>query len=264
MKPLRVHVEGVGLVGPGMANWPEARGVLGKQHPFVPAPAQLPTIDVLPPAECRRVGVALKLALGTGLEAVRDAGIDASELATVFSSTGGDCDNCHNLLETLASADRAVSPTRFHNSVHNAPAGYWSIATRSMAPSTSLCAFDATFSAGILEAAAQALSTGERCLLISFDTHYPEPLYALRPIPYALGVALVLNPVRTSAARAALLLQPTTDAMTHMDDPALEALRLAIPSARSLPLMQHLAQGTSGRVVIEFLDDMQLGIEVLA
>lgn len=262
MKPLTVHVEGVGLVGPGMANWPEARAVLCRRHAFVPAPAQLPTIDVLPPAERRRVGAALKLALGTGLEAVRDAGVDAAGLATVFSSTGGDCDNCHNLLETLASADRAVSPTRFHNSVHNVPAGYWSIATRCMAPSTSLCAFDATFSAGLLEAATQADASGARCLLVSFDTHYPEPLYALRPIPYALGVALVLNPVRTSSVRATLLVQPSTDTITTMADPVLETLRLAIPSARSLPVMQHLAQGTSGSAVIEFLDGIQLGIEV--
>lgn len=262
MKALIVHVEGIGLVGPSMANWAEARAVLRGQHAFVPTPPQLPTIDVLPPAERRRVGVVLKLALGTGLEAVRDAGVDAARLATVFSSTGGDCDNCHNILETLASADRAVSPTRFHNSVHNAPAGYWSIATRCMAPSTSLCAFDATFGAGLLEAAAQTAANGERCMLISFDTHYPEPLYALRPIPYAMGVALVLNPVRTSSARATLVIQPSTDAITTMADPALETLRLANPSARSLPLMQHLAQGTSGNVVIEFLDNIHLGAEV--
>ena len=74
---------------------------------------------------------------------------DLAQLATVFSSTAGDCDNSHVILETLASADRALSPTRFANSVHNAAAGYWSIATGAKAESTVLCAFDASFGAGL-------------------------------------------------------------------------------------------------------------------
>ena len=37
----------------------------------------------------------------------------------------------HEICEALATDEREVSPTRFHNSVHNASAGYWGIATRS-------------------------------------------------------------------------------------------------------------------------------------
>ena len=39
-------------------------------------------------------------------------------------------------------------------------------------------------------------------------------------------------------------------------------MRLAIPSARSLALMQLLAQGVPGRVVIEYLDGLALAAEV--
>lgn len=264
MSALQIHVDGIGLIGPGLSGWESTCGVLAGPNALELAVPVLPPVDALPPAERRRVGQAIKLAMAVGFEAARHAGADAATLATVFSSTGGDCDNCHAILETLASADRAVSPTRFHNSVHNAPAGYWSIATGCMAPSTSLCAYDATFAAGLLEAATQALCSGQPCLLIAFDTLYPEPLHALRPIPYAMGVGMVLSPHKTAAARASLTLAPTPAAVTPMADATLESLRQHIPAARSLPLLQLLAQGRGGAVVIDYLDGLHLAIEVQA
>ncbi len=264
MSALQIHVDGVGLIGPGLSNWTQACDVLVGRSVLELATPVLPAVEALPPAERRRVGLAIKLAMAVGFEAVRHAGADAATLATVFSSTGGDCDNCHHILETLASADRAVSPTRFHNSVHNAPAGYWSIATSCMAPSTSLCAYDATFGAGLLEAATQALTSGQPCLLIAFDTLYPEPLHALRPIPYALGVGMLLNPHKTAATRASLTLAPTPLAVTPMADATLESLRQRIPAGRSLPLLELLAQARCGAVVIDYLDGLHLAIEVQA
>jgi len=264
MTALSIHVDGIGLFGPGLSGWAHACEVLAGRAALELSSPQLPSVDALPPAERRRVGLAIKLSMAIGFEAVRNAGANPAQLATVFSSTGGDCDNCHNILETLASADRAVSPTRFHNSVHNAPSGYWSIATACMAPSTSLCAYDATFAAGLLEATTQALSSGQPCLLLAFDTAYPEPLYALRPIPYALGVAMVLNPAKTAAASASLTLELSQATATSMPDADLEALRASIPAARSLPLMQRLAQGSSSSVVIDYLDGLNLAIEVRA
>jgi hypothetical protein len=109
----------------------------------------------------------------------------------------------------------------------------------------------------------QAASSGQPCLLIAFDTAYPQPLQALRPIPYAMGVALLLNPQRTAAARATLRIALSQATATVMQDPALEALRVRIPAARSLPLMQHLARGSHASVVIDYLDTPNLSIEVL-
>jgi len=85
----------------------------------------------------------------------------------------------------LASDDRQISPTRFHNSVHNAAAGYWSIATGAMTSSSVLCAFDACFGAGLLEALTQVVVDDTRSVLLACDTAYPEPLHSVRPIPDA-------------------------------------------------------------------------------
>jgi len=270
MSALTVHVEGVGLFGPGMTGWASAQPVLTGREPWVESTVVLPAPEALPPAERRRVGLALKLAMAVGFDAVHNADSDPAALATVFSSTGSDCDNCHQILQTLASDDRAVSPTRFHNSVHNMPAGYWSIATGCMAPSTSLCAYDATFAAGLLEAATQAVCHERATLLVACDSAYPEPLHTLRPIAHAMGVGLVLTPQRTARSLASLTLALTPEPADSLADPALEALRLAVPAARSLPLLsvlarggaQGLAPGQVKRLVLENLAGSNLAVEV--
>lgn len=262
MTTTNIYLDGIGLLGPGLQDWAQACEVLTERQPYVSAPTALPAVEKLPPAERRRVGVPVKLSMAIGLEAVRHAGADPACLATVFSSTEADCDNSHAILETLASSDRALSPTRFHNSVHNAASGYWGIATGSMQPSTSLSAYDGTFSAGLLEAATQAISSGKPCLLLAYDTVFPEPLQSLRPLPAAMGVALVVNPCKTPAARARIELTLSSATATRMPQDDMESLRQSIPVARSLPLLALLAQGSSGSVVVEYLDALQLGIEV--
>jgi hypothetical protein len=262
MSTQAIYLDGIGVFGPGLAGWAQTCEVLAGRQPYVAAPTTLPPVEKLPPAERRRVGMPVKLSMAIGLEAARHANADLTNLATVFSSTEADCDNSHAILEALASSDRALSPTRFHNSVHNAASGYWGIATGSMQPSTSLSAFDATFAAGLLEATTQANSSGQPCLLLAYDTTYPEPLHSLRPIPAAMGVALVLNPRQTPAALAQLKISFSDAPATQLPQDDLEQLRQSIPVARSLPVLALLAQGRHGSVVVDYLDSLRLGIDV--
>ncbi len=263
MKLPRLFIEGISVLGPAMPDWQRAREILSSDTPFEPQAIQLPAPELLPSSERRRAGDAIKLSMAAALAAVRDANADASQLANVFASTGADCENCHNILETLASEDRQISPTRFHNSVHNAASGYWSIGTKCMAASTSLGAYDATFAAGLIEAASQTLASGERCLLVAFDTKYPQPLYAQRPIPHYFAVGLVLNANATDATQATLDMTLCRDAVDTLADAELETLRANVPTARALPLLQRLANG-GGRAVIEYLAPHALAIEVNA
>jgi len=262
MTSQNLYIDGIGLFGPGLAGWEQACDVLAGRQPYVAAPTVLPAAEKLPPAERRRIGIPVKLSMAIGLEAAHQASADLASLATVFSSTEADCDNSHAILQALASSDHALSPTRFHNSVHNAASGYWGIATGSMQPSTSLNAYDATFAAGLLETATQAASNGKPCMLLAYDTAFPEPLQTLRPIPHAMGVAMVLNPCKTSAARALLKLTLTDAPATPMHQQELEQLRKSIPVARSLPLLELLARGETGCVVVDYLPPLQLNLEV--
>jgi hypothetical protein len=259
---MRVFVEGIGLLGPGLNGWSEGRSVLRGGKPYVSAPTQLMASPLLPAAERRRTGAPVKLALAAGHEAFTNAGRDAATTATVFSSSGGDGENVHQVCQSLTSPEREVSPTRFHNSVHNAPAGYWSIATRSREPSTSLCCGDASFAAGLLEAATQVSVDGQATALVAYDLPYPEPLDAVHPVVAAFGVALVLTPASSTRTFATLDVSLVRGATTPtaMSEPALEALRAGVPAARSLPLLAILAQGASNVVILEYIAGSHLHI----
>jgi hypothetical protein len=180
----------------------------------------------------------------------------------VFASSSADGDTCHAICEQLAGADRLISPTRFHNSVHNAPSGYWSIATRCMAPSTSLCGYDGSFGAGLLEACAFLHAHGKPVLLVAYDAPYPEPLLAKRPVRDAFGLALLLAPQAGAGALARLELTLTDAAPDTLADAGLEALRRAIPTAHSLPLLDLLARGAKAAAVIEYLGGPHLALQV--
>ena len=224
----------------------------------------LRTPERLSPAERRRSVRVVKLALTVGLEAAASAEADPATLATVFSSSGGDGHNCHAICEALAGDEREVSPTRFHNSVHNAAAGYWGIATGAVAPAAVLCAFDGSFSAGLLEALLQVSVDRTACLLIAYDADYPQPLRATRPVPDAFGTALLLTPEPGARNFGRVTAALTTAPADALADPALDTLRRAIPAARSLPLLAAIARAQSVHVVLDYLDHARLAVDFTA
>jgi hypothetical protein len=261
---IRAFIDGVGLVGPGLRGWQASRATLAGQQAHDFAATDIAASDLLPAAERRRAGVPVKLALAAGQEALGQAGRDATSCATVFASSSGDCDNVHHILEALAAPARDLSPTRFHNSVHNAAAGYWGIATQCRAPSTSLCGHDASFAAGLLEAAVQVTVAGAPVLLIAYDHPYPEPLHAARSIGGIVGMAMLLVPGATAHSLSALDIEflPRRVEPTRMADPGLEALRDGVPAARSLPLLAALAGGRNAALVLDYAQEGHLRVEV--
>jgi hypothetical protein len=263
---MKLHIDGIGLCGPGLPDWATGAPVLAGRVPYEGAPVALVPSPLLPPAERRRMTETVKLALATGSEAVAQAGCRAEHLPSVFASSGGDGATINAILEILASEQREVSPTRFHNSVHNAPSGYWSIATHSRESSTSLCAFDYSFGAGLLEAASLAVSDGRPVLLITYDVPYPTVLHAARPLSSIFATALVLSPERGPHSLAALTLSfgPDDGLETAMPSPALENLRTGNPAARALPLLAAIAQGAARDVTIRMMAGNLLNLGVAA
>lgn len=270
---IRAWVDGVGLIGPGLANWAEARALLRGEAAYASAPTALPAPELLPPAERRRASRIVKAGLAVGLEACREAGVEPGALANVFAASGGDGHNCHALCELLASDDRQISPTRFHNSVHNAASGYWSIATGATAAAQVLGAYDASFAAGLLEAMNQVEASGQPVLLVACDSEYPKPLHAKRPIQDTSALALVLAPVRGErsigqirmARRGAL--QECSPSGLSGHDAALAACAGTMPAMRGLPLVQALASSTGTGVkpiAIEYFAPQSLVVQVAA
>jgi hypothetical protein len=261
---MRAWIDAVGLLAPGLPGWQAARACLAGAAPYPGGELAMPVLDLLPAVERRRTGMLVKLTLAAGQDALGGSREAAAQLPTVFASSGGDGEVINDICATLAGEDRQVSPTRFHNSVHNAPAGYWSIATGSRAPSTSLSAYDWSFAAGLVEAAAQLASGCERLLLISADMPYPEPLRGVRPVTQPFAVALLFGGERSAASLAAVDIEPGAagPAADRMADAALERVRLDNPAARSLPLLSRLASRQDGRVVLDYVGGNSLALAV--
>jgi Beta-ketoacyl synthase, N-terminal domain len=256
-----IYLSAVGMLGPGLPNWSIAREVLGGRRAYRQEPPPQPEARILPPNERRRGAKSVRWAVAAAQEALDSAGITAAEVATVFASSSGDGETLHQMCETLAGPLREVSPTRFHNSVHNAAAGYWSIAAGSRQPSVTLCAHDGSFAAGLIEAAAQVRAHGAPVLLVAYDLPYPDPLAAARKIGEPLAVALLFlrepRPGTLGMWRIAICEGASATRFPEF----LPSGLCTNPAAHSLPLLAAVARGVSETVAITYVDGCHLRVD---
>ena len=77
-----------------------------------------------------------------------------------------------------------------------------------------------------------------------------------------MAVALVLAPGASSGRLLSIELTRDDAPITRCADPALEALRIGIPAARALPLLQALTADASGNIGLEGLPGSALAIHV--
>jgi hypothetical protein len=131
-----------------------------------------------------------------------------------------------------------------------------------MAPSSVLCAYDASFGAGLLEAVTQAVVDDAVVLLLAYDTSYPDPLRSVRRISEEFGIALVLRAKPTERSLAKLGVALSHDEADQLADPALENLRTNVPAARGLPLLSALAQGKDAALVLDYLESTRLAVRL--
>ena len=254
-----LSVCGVGLLAPGLAGWAAARRVLAGERPYRYEALPEPKPDALPPNERRRGARTVRWAIAAAQEALQGSGIAAADASPVCTSSSGDGEILAQIMSALAQPAREVSPTRFHNSVHNAAAGYWSIACGSRRGAVTLCAHDASFGAALLEAAALIHAGESAVLLIAYDLPYPEPLLAVRPIREPLAVALLLCAETRAPALArwqvALASEPATIAAMPIPELA------SNPAAHALPLLAAVARNQTIEMQVSLANGSALTVE---
>jgi len=222
-----------------MSSWFEV-GVAGlavwnPRQPSRPQPA------LLPPNERRRAPETVAIALEVAQAACERAGRDPAQLPTVFASTYGDQSITDYMCATLAKAPATLSPTRFHNSVHNAAAGYWSIATGCRQSYCALGAGPFTFAAGLFAAALQVMADATDVLYVAYDIESRGPLHDSLQCCGVLGLALVLSQVGSDDAtdtRLRLSVSPEGPAQPT-------AVAPGNPMRVCLPLLEALEQGSA-------------------
>ncbi|MCO6418006.1 beta-ketoacyl synthase chain length factor [Siccirubricoccus sp. KC 17139] len=257
---MRAFLSGVAVFGPGLPGWAASEAMLAGTAPWTMAEALPPVPAVLAPANRRRASAAVRFALAAADDASAEEP-DRAALETIFASGNGDGAVVGGILDALHAPDEAVSPTLFHNSVHNAAAGYWHIAVGSTRPSLSLGGHDGAFAAGLL-AAMTAAAHGRPVLLVAYDTPLPSPLAAKRPTGFAFATACVLRP-DPGGARAELALRYLAGPLpAAAPGDALDALAEGNPAARALPLLRALAARRAALVRLPLLEDAHLELQV--
>ncbi len=189
-----LYLDGIACWSPTLVDWASAQAAFRGEAGLLDPPARRPSPELLAPTERRRAPDTVAIALEVAARAVAQAGRTPGELASVFTSAHGDLAINDYMCATLVNEPMAISPTRFHNSVHNAAAGYWTIGTGCMQASTALTAFLHSFAHGLLEAISQASVEQQPILLVAYDIAACGALACVTASRGMLATALVLNP----------------------------------------------------------------------
>ncbi|MBF0263672.1 MAG: beta-ketoacyl synthase chain length factor [Gammaproteobacteria bacterium] len=272
---LRIYLKSIGIIAPGVAGWNDFCNIAKGVQPLVYEPVAKKIETVLPANERRRATRVTQLALYTAQQACDNVvaeGFSAGECLQIFNSSNGDVNTFHKISMALVMPGRPVSPTLFHNSVHNAPAGYWSIAAKAQTASTSITAHEYSFAAGLLEAAVQLISQENNyeqsnelnkrdCLLVCCDDKPPEPFHAQGLVSEEFACAFVLS---NNIEQALFQLDIQLSEQIHEDsickNPEFINLQNSNPQAKALPIIESVALNESRQVVIPYFEQ---GLNIL-
>ncbi|MFV8753913.1 beta-ketoacyl synthase chain length factor [Nannocystaceae bacterium ST9] len=252
-------LRGVGLwtLGhPSFAAWVAA----GMPEQFDPAPDATPgkpSADLLHPRLRRRTSLLTRMIVTALAEAAQQGGAAHEQTRYIVVSSWGEIETTVELLGQLAIPGGPISPTAFHNSVHNTATGYLSIASGNHWPSTALAAGPHALEIGLLEACAglRSLEGPGDALLILAEERLPAPFDRVDADPsFALALHLARTPGRASHASS-------LDRRIELSSQPREAAELSVgdrlPSlVRSLrPLLRAIHEGSSAAIpLLEQLD----------
>lgn len=256
---MRVFVEAVGVLAPGLPDWHCTQAVLNGAQKFVAAPLAVLAPNSLPPAERRRSSPTVRLAIAAAEQALQHTALAAQDMAMVFSSCEAAGVITHQLCESLA-GNREVSPTQFHNSVHNAPSGYYSIAMSAKLGASSIARGPWSFAAGLLNAAAQVNTDALAVLYVCYDSPSPEPLNARLPVSETTAIALVLAPSPADHSLAAWDIDIVPSNGPLVWPSWMPAAWHANASARGFAALGTLLEGAGGSIALPLSPELNLQI----
>lgn len=151
------------------------------------------------------------------------------------------------MCKTLANEPRQLSPTKFHNSVHNAAAGYWTISTGCMQAANSVAGYEQSVPLTLLEAVTQVCSERKPALLTFYDAPVSPILKSLLKNEQAFAFSMVLAPLIKEAYQVGQLLleielleHPV--AWPNFDIDGLQECYTNNPTAKILPLLSTMVE----------------------
>lgn len=239
---MKLSITGIGAWSRGFQNWDEFQTVSGTLAADT-ATCDMPAPSQIPGRERRRAPALVKLAVEVAHQACDMSGIPKSGVASVFCSAMGDSEIATYICQTLASPVKVLSPTKFHNSVHNAPAGYWSISAENRAPSNSVAGSRHSFPVALLEASVLSTAESRPVLLVAADIQVRGPYEAVYPIENPFGAGLLIQNQVNDAGGWSFTLEHRSGSVDWplLKNPFLQELSETNPAARCLRLIEAMA-----------------------
>jgi hypothetical protein len=209
---LRARLCGVGMWTPAYPSFDawRAAGLPGDLHvQTTDAPA--PPADLLHPRLRRRTSTLTRAAVTALQAALAHGRVTVDQVRLVLVSSFGEIETTVELLAQLGDPQGPVSPTKFHNSVHNTATGYLSIASGNQRESTALAGGPQNLEVGLLEALAGLAETGEDVVLIFAEELLPHPFERSDTDP-TFAVALHLRAIDAPLSESDLELRMSSRA----------------------------------------------------
>jgi hypothetical protein len=262
-----LYLEGFSLWAPRLPGWEIAKRVIRGECEPQETKSPRPSTTLLPPTERRRIPDTVAIALEVAARACEMSKRDPSRLPSVFASAHGDTPISDYMCSTLATSPTLISPTKFHNSVHNAAAGYWTIAVRSYAPYTSLSVYENTFAAGLLEAAMQAVCERTAVVYVAYDIEAVGPLAAMSNCSGLFGLGLVISTEATQRSARSIQIRTRNTLADEVVKPTSARTRAAElvagnTLAAAFPFVELLATEAPGEVTLALGTRCALEIEL--
>ncbi len=213
---------------------------------------QIPSVDIdktlIPAGMRRRTSLTTRMAITAASLACEKASVERQEVSSIFASLGGEIQITDALCRLLPDDNELLSPTQFHNSVHNTTAGYWSILSKCQAATTAIAAADDTFAMGLIEAYSQLQQESGDRLLVCYDELWPQ--YLAAPIgKIALACAFILSSSAEQAI-ASISVPNNIQGDTSLSNEAWVDLAQSAPAAVAIPLLQALQAEQSKSVAL--------------
>lgn len=267
MSQLDVYIDGIAIWTPSLPSWEAAQQAFSdpttqrkENQPVRNFPIPLPTM--LPPAERRRAPETVSLALEVARNAIAMWAGNPTELLSVFTSAGGDTPIIDDLCSTLVDSPQLISPTRFIHSIHNAPAGVWSMATVNAQANTALSAHLHSFSNGLLETIVQCHTEQKSVLFVGYDTAAPSALTCSLDSQMPMAVALVVSAQPSPSTQGVLhcVIKAHQDPQSLPQTACAKQL-MASGMAQAWPLLEALASAKTTRLNLTLSAHQTLAIE---
>ena len=192
----------------------------------------------------RRTAPLTKMSIDVIQAAAAEANADLAEATLVLSSGWGEMETTIALLGQLAEAEPQLSPTLFHNSVHNTATGYLSIAVGNRHGSTAIGAGGEGLASAMVEAFCSLAGAEGDVIVAVADEAIPAPFDGAGGEPIAVGLCL-----RPHDAPGGIVCELSRGSLAEssVDRSVPDSLR-ANPSASVVPLCRALVAGGRQRI----------------